>query len=83
MAVGVRTGRDKVAGQREAPSVMTGGKIQAHALELELGVALTVATLEMISRWASNHLWLDSSAVASSLAPSGPSQIHSFIHTSI
>jgi hypothetical protein len=50
--------------------MMTGGKILAHALEL--GVALTPAMLETISRWASNYPWLDSSAVASSFAPSEP-----------
>jgi hypothetical protein len=42
MAVGVKMGRDNVAGRWEAPSVMTGGKIQAHALELGVELALRV-----------------------------------------
>jgi hypothetical protein len=71
MAVGVKTGRDNVAGLWEAPSMMTGGKTQARALEL--GVALTLAILETISRWTSSYPWRNSSAVASSLAPSEPS----------
>jgi hypothetical protein len=56
-------GRDNVAGRWEAPSVMTRGEIQVHALEL--GMALALAILEMISRWVSSaYLQLDTSAVA-------------------
>jgi hypothetical protein len=64
MVVGVKMGRDNIARRWEAPSVMTGGKFQAHALEL--GVALALAILE---RSAGGRLTIRSST---SLRPQAP-----------
>jgi hypothetical protein len=64
MEVGVKTGRDNIAGGWNAPNAMTGGTIQAHSLGLDVAISL-----EISERSAGGHLTIRGSTMLQLQAP--------------